>query len=239
VFCGKLREQQNLLLNREYEKRNPPPPDNPEQPGQQQPPGTLNQPPAAQPPAAPPAAAEEDNTLFIAAGVGVLLLAGVGIYFATRLRSMILELALGVGVGYLLTKGGYLSNGMGMTYCKRCLNPKEIGEPCWYCRRHPWFESNGMGLMPNRTRIRRKRKGPVVEPTQGGRIKSFRSRADASRSIKSFERSLGKYRGKTRYVYRGEGGKSVSWMGFVMDSVDKRGFNAQARRSRVKVRVKW
>ena len=86
VFCAKLREKQNLLLNAEYEKRNPPPPPTPEQPGANQPPGTLNQPPAT-PPAQPPVvAAEEDNTLFIAAGVGVLALAAVGLYLATRLR---------------------------------------------------------------------------------------------------------------------------------------------------------
>lgn len=83
VFCGKLREKQNLLLNEEYEKRNPvvePPPNVspsvPVTPGQ----------PAPVSPSSPvtPVAAAEDNTVLYAAGAAVVVLGLVGIYFATR-----------------------------------------------------------------------------------------------------------------------------------------------------------
>lgn len=83
VFCGKLREQQNLLLNAEYEKRNPvvePPPDGggTVTTGSGTPSSSL---PGSIGPAAPPG---EDNTMvYVAVGVAAVLGLG-GLFLAMR-----------------------------------------------------------------------------------------------------------------------------------------------------------
>lgn len=84
VFCGKLKEQQNLLLNSEYEKRNPvvePPPDGgvvSVTPGSGSPSSSL---PGSIGPAAP---ASEDNTMLYAGAAAFVVIGLVGLYLAMR-----------------------------------------------------------------------------------------------------------------------------------------------------------
>jgi hypothetical protein len=136
--------------------------------------------------------------------------------------------AAAVAVGAIKLRGGMRAN-HGMTYCKRCLNPKVLGEPCEYCRRHPWFEQNG--------RRRRHTSHISARPVASGRIKSFKSRAEARKSIRDFERSLGRYKGKASYSFSDGDRGRATWIVFFKTSVDRKGLMKQLKRSPVKVRV--
>lgn len=117
--------------------------------------------------------------------------------------------AAAVAVGVVKFRGGMRAN-HGMTYCKRCLNPKVLGEPCEYCRRHPWFEQNG--------RVRGRGGRPldaaffspqVYDKKKRPRYRhaAYKSRAAASADLKkaksAFQRAGLKVHGKPTF-YSGE-----------------------------------
>lgn len=92
------------------------------------------------------------------------------------------------------------------------------------------------GMRPNGRR-RRHTSHISARPVASGRIKSFKSRAEARKSIRDFERSLGRYKGKASYSFSDGDRGRATWIVFFKISVDRKGLMKQLKRSPVKVRV--